>query len=197
MISVVVPTISGREESLARIVAAYRDTLAGCKHQIIVVLNESSWPRACNVGYTKSEGDVIHFTADDLEPLPGWWQETLKRLESHDELPAGKVLNYSADGRWDNYMDGENGALTHFTRVPIMTRDQYERIGPWPEQLDYAADVWLSERARTLGIETRMLHSYAFVHHWSQIGRIDTPEVIARADQILNQLRAEGLQRCG
>ena len=195
MISVVIPTITGREESLARTIAAYRDTLD--RLEIIVVQDEPSWPRACNVGYERSEGDILHFTADDLEPLPGWWQETLERLKEYDELPAAKVLNHSPDGPWDNHMDGDDGALTHFTRVPIMTRNQYERIGPWPEQLNYAADVWVSERARTLGIETRMCHSYAFVHHWSQIGRIDSPEVLAGADYELNRLRAEGLQRCG
>lgn len=78
----------------------------------------------------------------------------------------------------------------------MMSVDQWNRIGPWPEQLDYCADVWVSERARTIGIETRMLHSYAFVHHWSQIGRIDTPEVIANAEHQMNLLRAQGLPRC-
>lgn len=195
-LSVVIPTITGREESLLNIRRAYRDTLGDLPHEIIVVKDEPSWPRACNVGYEKSRGECIHFTADDLEPLPGWWRRTLARLWAFDELPAAKVMNHSADGPWDNWMDGEDGALTHFTRVPIMTREQYVSIGPWPETLDYAADVWVSERARTIGIQTRMLHSYAFVHHWSQIGRIDTPEVLAGAAAELDRLRAQGLQRC-
>ena len=81
-------------------------------------------------------------------------------------------------------------ALVHFTRVPILRRDQYERIGPWPE-IDYYADIWLSEKARTLGIRTRILYSYRFVHHWSQVGRVDTPERMDAAGWRLNELREQ------
>lgn len=194
MLSVVIPTLSGREESLERTISAYESTLP--ESDLIIIQDAPSWPTACNMGYRKAKGGIIHFTADDLEPLVGWHEEALARLADRDELPAPKVMNHSADGVWDNAVDGPDGALTHFTRVPIMTREQYERIGPWPEQLDYCADVWVSERARVLGIETRMCHSYAFVHHWSQIRRIDTPDVLSRSEQRMNQLRAEGLPRC-
>ena len=122
-------------------------------------------------------------------PLTGWWNEALPWLDEHDELPAPKVFNYSADGEWDNAIDGPDGGTPHFTRIPLMTRSQWERIGPWPE-IDYGADVWLSERGRTLGIETRMFHSYAFVHHWNQVGRIDTPERLRHSEAQLNALRA-------
>ena len=119
----------------------------------------------------------------------GWWNEALPWLDEHDELPAPKVFNYSADGEWDNAVDGPDGGTPHFTRIPLMTRSQWERIGPWPE-IDYGADVWLSERGRTLGIETRMFHTYAFVHHWNQVGRIDTPERLRHSEAQLNALRA-------
>ena len=188
MLSIVIPTITGREDSYARCLFAYGDTMPEGA-EIITVRDEPNWPTACNVGYREAKGDVIHFTADDLEPLPGWWQEALAWVQIHDELPAPKVMNYAADGVWDNAVDGPDKAVPHFTRIPFMRRSQYERIGPWPD-IDYCADVWLSEKARTLGIETRMIHSYAFVHHWEQIGRISTPERLARSDQQLRELRA-------
>jgi hypothetical protein len=189
VISVVIPTVKGRGASLARCKAAYKATSpATCEY--IVVHDKPNWPAACNFGYRQSTFDRIHFTADDLEPLPGWWQEAMAWLETHDELPAPKVLNYSADGEWDNAVDGPDKGVPHFTRIPFMTRSQYERIGPWPE-IDYGADVWLSEKARTLGIETRMIHSYSFIHHWEQVGRIDTPERLAHSHHQLAELRAE------
>lgn len=190
MLSVVVPTIVGREDSLERTLRAYQAT-GPEDMQIVVVRDRANWPAACNRGYKLSAGEVIHFSADDIEPLPGWWQEVLPYLEEHDELPAPKVLNHSADGEWDNAIDGPNGATPHFTRVPIMTRSQYKRIGAWPE-IDYGADVWVSERGRALGIETRMFHSYAFVHHWNQVGRIDTPERLRHSEAQLNAIRAKG-----
>lgn len=198
-LSVVIPTITGREESVARTIASYDDTLRTIGepgYELIVIQDAPSWPGACNMGYQKATGDVIHFTADDLEALPGWYPDAIKLIKEQDELPAPKVFNHWSGGEWDNHADGGDGMPTHFTRIPIMSRDQYERIGPWPEQLDYCADVWVSERARVVGIETRMVHSYAFVHHWEQIGRIDTPEVLFRSEHRLNQLRAGGLTRC-
>ena len=186
-LAVVVPTITGREESLERILYAYEQTLRGREYELIVVRDEPSWPRACNVGYLKTSADVVHFGADDLEPLPGWWQAAMRWLSRWNELPAAKV--YNADGEFDNAIDGNDKAQVWFTRVPIMRRDQYERIGPWPEQLTYYADVWVSEKAASLGIVTRILYKYAFVHHWSQIGRVDSQANLTRAWAELLRLR--------
>jgi GT2 family glycosyltransferase len=189
-LSVVIPTISGREESVARCIAAYEETLFRKSHELIVIKDESSWPRACNEGYKKAQADIIHFTADDLEPLSDWWREPIRWLRYKDELPAPKVMDHSVDGKFANKEDGNNLDLTHFTRIPIMRRDQYERIGPWPE-ITYYADMWLSEKARTLGIKTRMFYSYLFLHHWSQIGRVDSKVNLDEAGFALNRLREE------
>ena len=193
-LSVVIPTVTGRERSLDRAIKSYDETLEHFPYELIIIQDEPNWPTACNKGFLEANGDLIHFTADDLQALPGWWEDVVPWLADHDELPAPRVLN--ADGTWDNAVDGVDRGTPHFTRIPIMTRNQYERIGPWPE-IDYASDVWLSERARTLGIETRMFHSYAFIHYWEQVGRIDTQDRLAHSDQELNRLRSEGLQRCG
>jgi hypothetical protein len=188
VISIVIPSIKGREKSLARCRAAYLAT-SPSDAEYIIVHNKPNWPTACNAGYSRATFDRIHFTADDLEPLPGWWQEATAWMDIHDELPAPKVLNYSADGEWDNAVDGPDKGVPHFTRIPLMTRSQYQRIGAWPE-IDYGADVWLSEKGRTVGIETRMIHSYQFIHHWEQVGRIDTPERLAHSHHQLEELRA-------
>jgi hypothetical protein len=187
-LSIVIPTITGREADVARCINAYEAT-SPPGYELVVVKDKACWPVACNEGYRRATGDILHFTADDLEPLPGWWQEVTNAMKQEDVLPAPKVLNHSADGPWDNHGDGEDGADTHFTRIPIMRRDQYERIGEWPE-VNYVADVWVSEKARTLGIPTRMFHSYAFVHYWAQVGRDDGPDVQATAAHALSELRA-------
>jgi hypothetical protein len=186
-LSVVIPTITGREDHVANTIDAYATTAPDA--ELVVVKDKTSWPAACNEGYRQSTGGIVHFTADDLEPLPGWWQEVTAALETEDILPAAKVMNHAADGEWDNAVDGPDGGYPHFTRVPIMRRDQYERIGEWPE-FNYVADVWVSEKGRTLGIPTRMFHSYAFVHHWAQHGRQDGAHEMAVAEHALAELRA-------
>lgn len=188
MLSVVVPTITGREESLARTLDSYEKTLEGVEHEIIVVKDEPTWPRACNVGYIQSVGDIIHWTADDLEALPGWYDDVPAFLEK-DELPAPAVYDYREDGKFSNAEDGGDGATTWFTRIPVCRRDQAERIGLWPEII-YYADVWFSEKARAIGIETRMLYSYRFVHHWCGIGRVDSAKNLDQSGRELRALRA-------
>ena len=189
MLSVIIPTISGREESLARCVESYEDTLTGIEHELILVKDENSWPRACNVGYARATGDIIHWTADDLQALPGWYKDIPAFLKK-DELPAPVVFDYSATGKFANQEDGRDGDETWFTRIPICRRDQAVRIGIWPE-ITYYADIWFSEKARSLGIETRMLYSYRFVHHWSPIGRVDSKSNLEQAWQELESLRTE------
>ena len=188
MLTVVIPTISGREESLARAIASYETTLEGVEHELIVIKDEPSWPRACNVGYQQAKGDIIHWTADDLEAMPGWYSDIPEALE-RDELPAPAVYDYRPDGKFSNEADGADGDTTWFTRIPICRRDQAERIGLWPE-ITYYADIWFSEKARAVGIETRLLHSYRFVHHWSPIGRVDSQQNLTRAWKEFEELRA-------
>jgi glycosyltransferase involved in cell wall biosynthesis len=200
VLSVILPTISGREESLSRAVASYEETLADYpgKWEIIVIKDYPTWPSACNEGYRKSKGsalkDVVHFTADDLEALPGWWIPALEHLERHNELPAPRVYDYNPPplGEWANAVDGSDGEITRsgFTRIPIMTRKQYGLIGYWPH-IDYYADVWVSKKGRSVGIETRNIHGYDFVHHWSQIGRVDDPPRLQAAWNEFNRLTKE------
>lgn len=190
MLSVIIPTIKGREASLKRCFGSYKATLkdSGVPHEFVIVHDMKNWPAACNSGAKIAKGDMLHFTADDLEALPGWHKEALWTVVL-GELPAPRVMNHSADGVFDNAGDGPDGALTQFTRIPLMTREQYDAIGPWPE-IDYCSDVWLSERGRRLGYPTRMVYSYAFVHHWEQHGRIDTPDRLAWSQRQLLELVA-------
>ena len=54
-LSVIIPTITGREESLARAIASYRDTTDERYCEIIVVQDFPTWPSACNEGFRRSK----------------------------------------------------------------------------------------------------------------------------------------------
>jgi hypothetical protein len=198
-VGVVVPTISGREESLQRTLDAYRATLAGVDYVLTVPRNLPNWPTACNEGaqlLAADACDVLHYGADDLVPRHGWLEAALPVLDA-GELPAPRVWNHHwNDGpAHSQVIDGPNGALCHFTRVPILTAAMAQAIGPWPE-IAYFADCWLSDAARAYGgWETRVAEGYDFVHHWHQHGRLDgDPAVMERArihwQEALNELPA-------
>jgi len=193
-LAVVLPTITGREESLQRSIDSYEQTLEGDDYDIIVIQDAPTWPEACNAGYYKSDSPYILFGADDLDAEPGWyWFGREALIQRPMELPAPRVYdNHGPDGsRWFmNEKDSGDLELTHFTRVPLMTKHQWEMVGPWPP-LIYYADMWLSEKARTLGIRTRMVYGFDFFHRWSQIGRVDSKENMDASGWHLNRLREE------
>ena len=47
-ITVVLPTITGREESLQRSIDSYEKTLKGEDYDIIVIQDAPTWPEGCN-----------------------------------------------------------------------------------------------------------------------------------------------------
>ena len=194
-LAVVVPTITGREESLEITLRSYEETLAGDDFELIIIQDAPTWPEACNDGYSKADAEYYLFGADDLDAYPGWWEYGKEALQLRpNELPAPFV--YDMRGPEETFqranpLDGPDGALTHFTRVPLMTREQWEIVGPWPA-IGYYADMWVSEKAKTLGIRTRMVENFAFFHRWSQIGRTDgDPVVMQEFAWHLNRLREE------
>ena len=171
-ISVIMPTITGREESRERMAQAYRDRSDGYLIEVISPKDYPNWPASCNVGQKRAHGSIFAFGSDDLEPLAGWADAMVECLE-RGELPAPQVWNWHLKGLpADLAVDGPPGSIPAFTRVVALTRDMAKAIGPWPE-IDYYADNWVSDKARTLGWETRVTAGYNFIHHWHQHGRLD------------------------
>ena len=190
-LSVIMPTISGREESCAWMVAAYRERTPGVELEIVNPKDYPSWPAGCNAGQLLATGDVLHFAADDLEPLPGW-SEPMLRCVAAGEIPAPQLWDFArGDGPPVNQAaDGMPGNCTAFSRVPSLTRAMAEAVGPWP-LMDYYADNWVSDAARKLGHETRVMDGYAFVHHWHPVGRLDAGDWVSRSVGLYNAERAK------
>ena len=107
-------------------------------------------------------------------PAPRLWDFTYD--------PAATPVNARADG--------PPGAITAFSRVPSMTREMAEAVGPWPI-MDYYSDNWVSDKARVLGWETRVADGYRFVHHWHPVGRLDKGDWVSRSIGLYNAERAK------
>jgi hypothetical protein len=189
-ISVVIPTITGREYSYAAMVAAYVERTPGHDLEIVTVKDRPSWPVGCNAGQLLASGEVLHFGADDLEPLEGWAGAMLSALEA-GEIPAPQIWDYAREGLPVNQaQDGPPGALTPFSRVPSLTRAMAAAIGEWPD-MHYYSDNWVSAKGRLCGFETRVTEGYAFIHHWHPVGRLDTGDWMGRYLPLYNAERAK------
>lgn len=170
MISVVIPTVTGREEHLERCVRAYEERTLR-PPEIIVIRNAPTCGVAWQEGAERATGTYIHFTADDLEPHPAWANSALVAV-AMGYLPAPRILRpdgtLESCGRWE--VEQETGDPTPMTRIPFMSREQWKLIGPMLP-IHYYTDNWISFKGALAGIETRVYRDYQFTHHWAEAGR--------------------------
>jgi hypothetical protein len=117
-------------------------------------------------GAEQATGDYLHLTADDIEPLPGWWQAAILMVD-RGFLPGAHV--WRPDGslesavKWEQ--DGYPDDPCDLCRIPFCSMKQWEKIGPMiPVQ--YYSDNWFTDRAKVLlNMDTRLAPGYDFVHH--------------------------------
>ena len=188
-ISVVMPTITGREEMWSWITPLYAERAPGFDVELCCPKDYPNWPTGINAA--TPTGDYLVYTADDLEPLEGWADAMVATLD-RGEIPAPQVWNWKREGRpVDERVDGPPGAITAFSRIPALTREMAEAIGPWPESLTYYGDNWVSDAARIRGWESRVTEGFCFVHHWHQHGRLDGGDWVGRYKPLYDIERAK------
>lgn len=166
LISVVVPTITGREDWLERCRQAYERTTPGL--EFIVVKDEPSCGHAWQKGYERSTGRYVHFTADDIEPSPHWWREAVMAVD-RGEVPA---CNVRGPNGYAAHCDSPLADLGHLPNVlvPFLSREQLE-LGNWLLPIHYGSDDWVAYRAAQLGLKVRRYPGYEVTHHVAPEGR--------------------------
>jgi hypothetical protein len=171
VISVVVPTIVGREEHYARCVAAYERTVPADDLQLITMRDFPTCGEAWNAGAAQATGDYIHFSADDLEPHDGWWQPAVEAVEA-GYLPAPRIVN--ASGKLDycgvHGREMADWMLVRMSVIPFFTAAQWKVIGP-VLPIHYFSDNYLSWQGALAGFPTVVRRGFEFTHHWAQSGR--------------------------
>jgi len=169
-ITVVIPTVAGRETDLARCVDAY---LTRSTHdvELLTYLDQPTCADGWNLGAGQATGDYLHFTADDLEPHAGW---DVAAVEAADRglLPAPRIVN--AEGRLDycgfHGVEMEDWSPVEMSVIPFLPTRLWEQVGPVPP-IHYFSDNYVSWRAARAGWPTVVRRGFAFTHHWAQPGR--------------------------
>lgn len=173
MISVIVPTIRGREHWLERCQQAYSEN-TWHEFEFIVIHDHPTCNSAWNEGIRQAKGEFIHLSADDLEPHSGWDTVGLSCL-GKGFLPCPRVLN--ADGSLqscgsDAY-EHETGTSSDVARVPLFPRALLPAIYPIFDG-HYAGDYWVTSQGRKVGWPTVVVREMLFTHHMASEGRLHT-----------------------
>ena len=173
MISVIVPTISGREHWLRRCTDAYCRTLGPFPYELIVLRDRASCGIAWNEGIARARGKYIHLTADDIEPCDGWVTPAVMSVKA-GELPAARILNSGGtlQSCGTDAKEHAEGEVATIARIPFATAEQFEKIGPMLD-IHYQTDQWFSHRGRQVGYPTIVRRDYLFYHHFAPEGRLD------------------------
>lgn len=168
MISIVIPTITGREESYARCVAGYKATTP-VPFEIITIRNERSCGLAWAIGASQAKGDYLHFTADDLVPHAGWAEAAIECVE-RGVMPAATVLNPDVPLICPAPLGPRYDSVPNVL-VPFLSRAMWE-LGRWVVPIHYGSDDWITYLAVRRGIEIELLEDYRFSHSIAEEGRL-------------------------
>lgn len=177
MIDLIIPSIPGRESSLARCVESFELRTEDLN---VIVINDSitcgwGWKR----GLEKSGASYVALVADDIECASETWAQACTEAADEGLLPCPRV--WTPEGTVESQGGDMNAyghilsryrkhrAPTDFTTVPFASREQIDRIGML--EVQYSCDVWVSYRGRQLGYETVLCHGYDLIHHQHQVGR--------------------------
>ena len=182
-ISVVLPTVTGREEVCHRVIRAYEETTPGA--EVIIERDHDCVGKAWQAGAERAHGDYVLLGADDLEPMPGWWEPLIESVD-RGELPCPVV--FETDGRvqsagaidWELQTTApDDGAVTGWTTVPFFSRTWWPLIDPMLP-VHYCTDTWVSVRLARHGIRTVVRTGSGFIHHNAIPGRGAGMDVHAR-----------------
>lgn len=173
MISIVCPSIQGREAWLERCHDSYCETTPD--FEFIVMRDYPTCNQGWNAGLEEAKGDFLHLTADDIEAQPGWWEAATEWV-GKGYLPAPRILNSdgSLQSCGDTAEETDTGTWTELTRVPFFSREQMDEYGIYPIiPTMYFGDSWVSYRARLNGCETVVVREMQFIHSFANVGRKD------------------------
>ena len=167
MISIVIPTVPGREEFYERCVKAYREHTSG-EYEIVTEYDHPSVGLAWQAGAEKCRGDYIHLTADDIEPRPGWHAPAVEAVRL-GFIPAPQV--YDPSGMPQSHplpgVVSPDWSPVQMSALPFCSRPQWEKIAPLLV-CHYYTDDFFSWRAAQAGWRSRLRTGYSFTHWWAQ-----------------------------
>lgn len=168
MISVVIPTVKGREECLERCIAGYKATTP-IPFEIITIRDKDACGIAWGIGAKEAKGDYIHFTADDLVPHAGWAEAAIECVD-RGVLPAANVLNPEVTLTCNTPLEPKYRDVPNVL-VPFFNRELWD-LGRWIVPIHYGSDDWITYLARVRGIEVEFAPGYLFGHSADENGRL-------------------------
>jgi hypothetical protein len=198
-VSIVIPTIKGREELFTQTIGAYKASKpSSVEFEFIKPSGYATIGEAWNVGALKATGTFTHLSADDVSPHDGWLDAAVNAT-NRGEWPCPRIINVDGSlhscGTLGGGMllpesaDGTDVASSPF---PFFRTERWIQIGPTPP-IHYYADDYLGWRARSAGLLPTVCRDYLLTHHEGTTGRQKVALRSAADNQVFRAAYAEGI----
>lgn len=185
-VAVIIPTVDGREEHLARTTQAYEAephvyVLPQYGHKAV----GSGWRAGVEAILERPDSERPEFVMlgnDDMPPLPGWLMPAIATIDAgFSPCPViwserDGMLALESAGQWGVYT--ADGAIVGWAPMSMFRTDEWRRMGEMPP-IHYWSDNWFSDAsALRLGRPMRVTQGFQFTHTWAEPGRrsMDGPE---------------------
>ena len=157
-LSVLIPTVGDRRPMLNQVTAAIKAEHPGAQILSTVV---SSWGKGLNEMMPSAVGEYVSCCCDDTVPQDGWFEAGRALLDT-GVMPASRY--FTVDGDPVHPVDEIPGGVpVGWCRSFLLTREIYERVGPFIDATWYA-DWDYSERLVAAGIPIVSCDGFAFTH---------------------------------
>jgi hypothetical protein len=177
-LSIVIPTVPGREDELARTIAVY-ERLTAEPIEWIIERGHDNCGAAWNAGAMKATGYLLHMGADDLEPETAAWLSWAVATVKANGVPVGWVR------------EGQGKFGRDFCRVPFCRREWWQ---PVPE-VHYWSDNAFTELMCMAGHFPTVADGFNFYHRRSMVGRDESSERLRRDRTVCEQAMSSLRQR--
>jgi hypothetical protein len=179
MLSIVIPTIDGRQDELVQTVSAYERRSPGVDIEWIVEVNHPNCGVAWNAGAARARGEYLHITADDIEPESTMWLASALAICRNDCVPVGFVR------------EGAHQFGRDFPRMPFCRREWWVPVA----EIHYYSDNHFGDVMRRAGHSSVVASDYDFLHRKSMVGRDESPARMNRDRNDYLHARASGTTR--
>lgn len=175
-VSVVIPTIPGREDLFEQTVAAYREAQS-VELEIIAPKGFASIGEAWAAGAAKATGEFVHLSADDVIPSASAIGAGVRKV-SAGVYPSPRVLN--ADGTLHScgtmgggmlLPEAPTGTPCAASPFPFFRAQHAPTLLKDFPPIHYYADDLLGHRARCIGLSVEACREYEFTHLEGTVGR--------------------------
>ena len=159
LVSILIPTIPGRERELQEVTEAFTDQ--GYGQDILTTCGVYTWGEGINQLAKRAKGRYWLFACDDTVPERGWFASAQPMVDlglcpaSRYFHPGGEPLH-----PWD---EQPGGSKLDWTRSFLVTPERYSELGPMIDATWYS-DFYYSERHNAHGYQVTACDGFNFTH---------------------------------